>query len=103
MKYEDEQILNWLSDCSKIDRSGYDCGWAFERLIMNDDPIGTADVRIAIRGMEGIDGLRKQASIAMGVDGALGTNPFIKSRRRRQFGMGLNCFPKACGAGRRKR
>jgi hypothetical protein len=86
MKYSDAQMLSWLSDCSRIDHSGTDGGWSFERCIMTDgeNPIGVADVRIAVRGWVSIDGLREQASIAMGVDRTLGENPFTKSPKEKK-------------------
>lgn len=80
--YTDAEILDWLSACSKIDSSGYDSGLAFERLLSADEPIGVADVRIAVRGFEGIDRLRKQASIAMSIDKAIGDNNGARASRR---------------------
>ena len=82
-QYSDAQILNWLSDCASIDHSGYDGGYAFNRTIVTDGAkaIGVADVKIAVRGHEGVDGLRKQATIAMGVDETMAENPWLRSSR----------------------
>jgi hypothetical protein len=89
MKYTDAQIISWLSDCSKIDRTGVDCGYAFERTLMTDDPVGSVDVRIAVRGMEGIDGLRKQACVAMEADACMGENPSLRKPKLIDWGEGV--------------
>lgn len=70
----DKERLDWLSRCSKIDNSGYDSGWAFERLIWTDTPSAVSDVKIAIRGREGVDDLRLAIDKAIAVDKLLGTS-----------------------------
>lgn len=83
MKITDEMIVNWLSDCTKIDHSGREGGWVFERLLMTEDPLGTAEVRIATIGFEGIDGLRKQVKIAMEIDRTMASNPWVRAEKKR--------------------
>lgn len=83
--YSDAQIINWLSDCDSIDRNGQDGGWAFNRCVMTDGEknVGVADIRIATRGFEGVDGLRKQAMVAMDMDKTMGENPWLKSAKKK--------------------
>lgn len=74
MKTTDKDRLDWLSSCEKLDHSGFDSGYSFERIIMTDDVIGVSDVRIAIRGYAGVDSLRKAVDQAMAVDRLLDKN-----------------------------
>ena len=82
----DKETLDWLSACSKIDNSGHDGGYAFERNLMTDEPVGVVDVRIATRGFIGIDALRRATHVAMATDEMLGSNPAIRASKRTRKG-----------------
>lgn len=63
----DKDILDWLSGCESIDHTGQDSGWAFNRMIYPLERKGSkvCDIRIAIRGFDGLDGLRSAVIGAM--------------------------------------
>ena len=73
----DKQRLDWISKCHKIDTSGEDTGWVFERFFYPGQDAKPFDVRFTFRGCEE-DGLRKAIDAAIIADKFLGEASEVK-------------------------